>query len=141
MTVGMLGVLVAVNGDSLGLYLVSFAVLFAASGIGNGSTYRMIPAIFRAQGEREERAGISNALARARSEGAACLGIAGAVGAFGGFLIPRAYGSSLSATGSVVTAVVGYAIFYLICFGVTWWFYLRRQFLVAKAPSLAHASI
>ncbi|HEY6740587.1 MAG TPA: MFS transporter [Actinopolymorphaceae bacterium] len=141
MTAGMIGVLVALDTASVPLFLAAFAVLVTASGVGNGSTYRMIPAIFRAQGERLEQAGVAGASARARSEGAACLGIAGAIGAFGGFLIPRAYGSSLAATGSVSTAVVAYAVFYVLCLAVTWWFYLRRQLLVARAPSLAYASV
>ncbi len=141
MVVGMLSLLSAVRGHSLALYVTSFGVLFAAAGVGNGSTFRMIPAIFRAQGEREVRAGVPDALARARTEGAACLGIAGAIGAFGGFLIPRAYGSSLSMTGTVDSAVIAYAAFYLVCFGVTWWFYVRRNLLVARLPSLATASV
>jgi MFS transporter, NNP family, nitrate/nitrite transporter len=141
MVVGMLGLLTAVRLHSLALYVASFAVLFGSAGIGNGSTYRMIPAIFRAQGEREANAGLPDALVRARTEGGACLGIAGAIGAFGGFLIPRAYGSSLTMTGAVDTAVIAYAIFYVVCFAVTWWFYLRRQLLVAQAPSLASASV
>jgi MFS transporter, NNP family, nitrate/nitrite transporter len=139
--VGMVGMRYSVSAHSLGLYLASFALLFAASGTGNGSTYRMIPSIFRALGEKEEKAGVPNAVAIARTEGAACLGIAGAIGAFGGFLIPRAYGSSIAATGTVATAVIAYAVFYAVCLGVTWWFYLRKQWLVEKVPSLAHASV
>ena len=141
MIVGMVGLLVAVRTHSLGLFLGSFAVLFASAGTGNGSTYRMIPAIFRAQGEKEAAAGIPDAIEKARTQGAACLGIAGAIGAFGGFLIPRAYGSSIAATGVVDTAVVAYAVFYAVCFGVTWWFYLRRQLFAARLPSLAEAAV
>ncbi|GAB3423012.1 MFS transporter [Flindersiella endophytica] len=141
MVIGMVAMLFSVNIKSLPLFLISFLILFAASGTGNGSTYRMIPAIFKAQGEKEDKAGVPNAIAIARTEGAACLGIAGAIGAFGGFLIPRAYGSSIAATGSVATAVIAYAVFYAVCLGVTWWFYLRKQWLVEKAPSLAHASV
>lgn len=141
MIVGMVGLLAAVRTHSLGLFLGSFAVLFASAGTGNGSTYRMIPAIFRAQGEKEAAAGIPDALEKARTQGAACLGIAGAIGAFGGFLIPRAYGSSIAATGVVDTAVVAYAVFYAVCFGVTWWFYLRRQLFAARLPSLAEAAV
>jgi NNP family nitrate/nitrite transporter-like MFS transporter len=141
MILGMIGLLFAVRTHSLPLFLGSFAVLFASAGTGNGSTYRMIPAIFRAQGEKEAAAGVPNALAIARTQGAACLGIAGAIGAFGGFLIPRAYGSSIAATGVVDAAVIAYGVFYLVCFGVTWWFYLRKQLLTARMPSLAEAAV
>ncbi|MBM7785742.1 NarK family nitrate/nitrite MFS transporter [Tenggerimyces flavus] len=141
MILGMVGVLIAVRTHSLAMFLGSFAVLFASAGTGNGSTYRMIPAIFRAQGEKDAAAGIEDARAKARTQGAACLGIAGAIGAFGGFLIPRAYGSSIAATGVVDTAVIAYAVFYAVCFGVTWWFYLRRQLFAARMPSLAEAAV
>ncbi|MEQ4203774.1 MFS transporter [Actinopolymorpha sp. B17G11] len=138
---GMLVLLTAVNSHSIGLFMAAFAVLFGASGVGNGSTYRMIPAIFRNYGERDRAAGIPNALKISLTEAGAAIGIISAVGAFGGFLIPRAYGMSLASTGSVATAVIAYAIFYAVCFAVTWWFYLRRQLLVSVAPSLAKASV
>ncbi|WP_020576162.1 NarK family nitrate/nitrite MFS transporter [Actinopolymorpha alba] len=141
MVAGMMTMLVAVTSQSLALFMAAFAVLFGASGVGNGSTYRMIPAIFRTQGEREERAGVKNALAISLTEAGAAIGIISAIGAFGGFLIPRAYGSSLAATGSVATAVIAYAVFYAVCVAVTWWFYLRRQLLVARMPSMANATI
>ncbi|MEQ7123878.1 MFS transporter [Actinopolymorpha sp. B11F2] len=138
---GMLVLLTAVNSHSIGLFMAAFAVLFGASGVGNGSTYRMIPAIFRNYGQRDQEAGIPNALKISLTEAGAAIGIISAVGAFGGFLIPRAYGMSLASTGSVATAVIAYAIFYAVCFAVTWWFYLRRQLLVSVAPSLAKASV
>ena len=138
---GMAILLVAVNTHSIGLFMAAFAVLFGTSGVGNGSTYRMIPAIFRTQGERDEAAGVPEARKVALTEAGAAIGIISAVGAFGGFLIPRAYGTALSMTGSVAPAVIGYAVFYAVCLGVTWWFYLRRQLLAAKAPSMAAASV
>jgi MFS transporter, NNP family, nitrate/nitrite transporter len=141
MTGGMITMLVAVESHSIALFMGAFAVLFGASGVGNGSTYRMIPAIFRAQGRREEKAGVANAAKTSLTEAGAAIGIISAVGAFGGFLIPRAYGSSLTMTGAVDTAVVAYTVFYVVCFAVTWWCYVRRQLLVAWIPSLASASV
>jgi MFS transporter, NNP family, nitrate/nitrite transporter len=138
---GMLLLLVAVSMHSIALFMGAFAILFGASGVGNGSTYRMIPAIFRTQGEREEKAGVPNAIRTALTEAGAAIGIISAIGAFGGFLIPRAYGMSLASTGSVATAAIVYAVFYAVCGAVTWWFYLRRQLLVSLAPSLASASV
>ncbi|MET9022237.1 MFS transporter [Actinopolymorpha sp. NPDC004070] len=141
MVAGMAVLLVAVNAGSLGLFVTAFAVLFVASGVGNGSTYRMVPAIFARQGERDERAGVAGARRAALTEAGAAVGIISAVGAFGGFLIPRAYGASLGATGSVATAVVAYAAFYALCLGVTWWCFLRRHLLTARMPSLAEAAV
>jgi MFS transporter, NNP family, nitrate/nitrite transporter len=138
---GMLLLLVAVNTHSIGMFMGAFGVLFGASGVGNGSTYRMIPAIFRTQGERDEKAGVPDAMKAALTQAGAAIGIISAIGAFGGFLIPRAYGMSLASTGSVATAVIAYAAFYAVCVAVTWWFYLRRQLLVSMAPSLANASV
>ncbi|GAA5023383.1 MFS transporter [Actinopolymorpha pittospori] len=141
MAAGMALLLVAVESGSLALFVTAFGVLFAASGVGNGSTYRMVPAIFRRQGERAERAGVPDARRTSLTEAGAAIGIISAVGAFGGFLIPRAYGASLSATGSVATAVTAYGLFYVFCLGVTWWFYLRRRVLAARLPSLADVSV
>lgn len=138
---GMLLLLVSVRLHAVALFSLAFAVLFTASGVGNGSTYRMIPAIFRAHAEREEAAGVPDARKRSLTEAGAAIGIISAIGAFGGFLIPRAYGMSLESTGSVAAAVLGYAVFYAVCAGVTWWCYLRKRLLVAKVPSLAHASV
>jgi NNP family nitrate/nitrite transporter-like MFS transporter len=141
MAAGALLLLYAVDVHSSALFMAAFAILFAASGVGNGSTYRMIPAIFRAQGEREEKTGVRNAVKNTLTEAGAAIGIISSIGAFGGFLIARAYGSSYASTGSFATAILAYAVFYAVCGAVTWWFYLRRQFLVARMPSLAEASV
>jgi NNP family nitrate/nitrite transporter-like MFS transporter len=92
----------------------------------------MIPAIFAAK---------SPDLATARRESAATLGIAGAVGALGGFYLPRAISDSIKATGGIGTAFTWFAVMYGACLAVTWWFYLRRRVLTAQVPSLAHASV
>jgi MFS transporter, NNP family, nitrate/nitrite transporter len=132
MGIGSYGVVLAADHKNLALFLASFLVLFSAAGAGNGSTYRMIPAIFAAK---------SPDLATARRESAATLGIAGAVGALGGFYLPRAISDSLAATGGIGTAFTWFAVLYAACLAVTWWCYLRRRLLVSVAPSLAHASI
>jgi NNP family nitrate/nitrite transporter-like MFS transporter len=116
----------------MALFLGSFWLLFLASGAGNGSTYRMIPAIFAAR---------SADLATAKRESAATLGIAGAVGALGGFYLPRAISDSINATGGIGPAFTWFAVMYAACLAVTWWCYLRRRVLIDQAPSLAHASV
>jgi NNP family nitrate/nitrite transporter-like MFS transporter len=109
------------------------------TGVGNGSTFRMIPVIFRRENLRAvEGAGPeaeTRALAAARRESAAVLGFASAIGACGGYLIPRSFGASIHATGGVGAALTGFLCFYLTCIGLTWWFYVRRT-----VPSVATAS-
>jgi MFS transporter, NNP family, nitrate/nitrite transporter len=104
-------VLVAAHLRSLPLYLVGFVLLFALSGIGNGSTYKMIPAIFSGSPR------LANAV----------IGIAGAVGAFGGVLVNLAFRQSFLATGNASGAYVAFLAFYALCLVVTWAVYLRRR--------------
>jgi NNP family nitrate/nitrite transporter-like MFS transporter len=120
-----------------------FLVLFVTTGIGNGSTFRMIPAIFRAEslkaahglGAEAEQA----ALRMARWQSAAVLGFTSAVGALGGYLIPRSFGKSIEATGSANAAFWGFVLFYASCVGLTWWCYMRRTFLVSRVPTIEGA--
>ncbi|MDI1460290.1 nitrate/nitrite transporter [Catellatospora sp. KI3] len=132
MGLGSYGVVTSVSRHSMALFLTSFLFLFAAAGAGNGSTYRMIPAIFAAT---------SPDLATAKRESAATLGIAGAIGAVGGFYLPRAISDSIKATGGISTAFTWFAVLYGVCLAVTWWCYLRKRVLATQAPSLAHAGI
>ena len=77
-------------------FLGFFLCVFAATGIGNGSTYKMIPAIWRTRGRARHDAGHAGARRRAAGgdqAGLAAIGVIGAVGAIGGFLIPMAFSS------------------------------------------------
>lgn len=123
MTLGALGAVYAVTDRNLGVFFVSFLALFVATGIGNGSTYRMIPAIFRRLGE--ERGGTADDLATMRRQAAGAIGIASAVGAFGGFLVPICYAWSRQATGSIIPALWFYVGLFVVMLGVTWAAYLR----------------
>lgn len=134
MVIGVLGVLQFLPqggaGGSLTGFFLSFMLLFAASGIGNGSTFRMIPVIFMdeclaaAQGKGIEAQ--AAAAAKGNKMGAAVLGFSGAIGAYGGFFIPKSYGTSIAMTGSPHAALWGFIVFYLSCIVITWWFYSRR---------------
>jgi NNP family nitrate/nitrite transporter-like MFS transporter len=139
MALGVGAVLASLAAGTFGLFLASFLLLFVASGVGNGSTYRMIPAIFRTQAVRD-LGNTPQAAARGRTEAASVIGLAAAVGALGGFLIPRGFGMSLASTGSVNTALLVFLAGYGVCLAVTWWFYLRTV-LVRFSPSLAEASV
>ena len=127
MGLGVLGVVGALRLQSFGLFLACFMVLFVATGVGNGSTYRMIPAIFR-NGVDPADAG---AVRVARREAAAAIGIISAIGAYGGFLVPRTYGWSTEAFGSIVPALYVYVGLYAVMLAVTWVFYLRRSAAMA----------
>jgi NNP family nitrate/nitrite transporter-like MFS transporter len=144
MTAAVLELVVAMNrGLYLG-FLAAFAVLFITTGIGNGSTFRMIPSIFLAEHTRlagDQPEAMERAAAVARRESAAVLGFTGAIGAYGGFLIPTSYGIATEITGSPQAALVVFAAFYLSCIALTWWCYLRRRFAVKSLPSLAGADV
>jgi len=87
-------------------FLGLFLILFAATGIGNGSTFRTIAVVFD-----KEQAGPA-------------LGWTAAVAAYGAFIIPKVFGEQLKA-GHPEYALYGFAIFYAVCIAINWWFYLR----------------
>ncbi|HEX8626819.1 MAG TPA: nitrate/nitrite transporter [Catenuloplanes sp.] len=120
-------VLYASTLKSLTLYLVGFIALFVFSGIGNGSTYKMIPAIFRAKALRSVEGGTDPAVAERRAQrlAGALIGIAGAVGAFGGVLVNVAFRQSFLTYQTADAAYIGFIAFYGLCFLVTWLVYLR----------------
>jgi NNP family nitrate/nitrite transporter-like MFS transporter len=111
-------------------FLAMFMVLFMAAGIGNGSTFRMIPAIFLEERQREAadkgRAAGEQAVRDANTEAATVLGFSSAIGAYGGFFIPMSYGASISMTGTAESALYVFIVFYLTCIALTWWYYWRR---------------
>lgn len=124
------------SGGNFAGFLALFMLLFVLTGIGNASTFRMIPVIFRTMRERElgadptdeDRAIVSR---RAGIESAAVIGFSSAIGGYGGFFIPKSYGSSIALTGGPEMALYGFIAFYASCLAVTWWWYYRRG---AEAP-------
>jgi NNP family nitrate/nitrite transporter-like MFS transporter len=118
------------DGSFAGFFLM-FMVLFVTTGIGNGSTFRMIPVIFTELRLREVAGRDEAARAAATKEGtvlgAAAVGFAGAFGAYGGFYIPKSYGSSIASTGGPEAALWIFAAFYLLCVVITWWYYGRKN--------------
>ncbi|WP_374982966.1 MFS transporter [Streptomyces fradiae] len=110
--------------ESLAVFLVGFTALFVLSGLGNGSTYKMIPAIFRSQAYA---AGLTGEAADAygRRLSGAAMGLIGAVGAVGGLGINLAFRQSFQATGSGAYAFAAFLAFYAVCIAVTWAVYLR----------------
>jgi len=145
MAAATVGVLYFIEIRSFAGFLAMFLILFVATGTGNGSTYRMIPSIFREEKLRNSR--IADGTARLQAikdasiESAAALGFIGAIGACGGYFIPRGFGASIAMTGGPHLALAVYLAFYVTCIALTWWYYLRRSFLVQLAPSLAEARV
>jgi NNP family nitrate/nitrite transporter-like MFS transporter len=129
MALGASIVLVASKVQSLPLYLVGFVMLFAFSGIGNGSVYKMIPAIFKSKSGTEIINGADPTVSMAKSQrhAGALIGLAGAIGAFGGVLVNLAFRQSFIATKSADSAYIAFIAFYAICFAVTWFVYIRES--------------
>jgi MFS transporter, NNP family, nitrate/nitrite transporter len=139
--------------------------IFLLAGMGNGSTYRMIPSIFAELGRRAARTSDrpqAETLIDFKRRAAAVIGIAGAIGAFGGFLIQVAFRQASLDVAAAVKAAATPAeklaiaqaqadwslpalwVFlgvYVVMAGTTWFFYLRRAPATARVPSLAHASV
>ena len=112
-------------------FLSAFLLLFLAAGIGNGATFHMVPVIFRMERLRQATAKSTSAQELAVREGgreaAAVLGFTSAIGAFGGFFIPKSYGTSIAMTGGPEAALYVFALFYASCIAVTWWYYARSN--------------
>jgi NNP family nitrate/nitrite transporter-like MFS transporter len=135
MAVGVLGVLYFLpqggQGGNFYGFLATFMLLFTAAGIGNGSTFRMIPVIFMNERQREAagkgREAGEQAVRDANKEAAAVLGFSSAIGAYGGFFIPMSYGISISTFGGPAYALYMFIVFYITCIATTWWYYSRRN--------------
>ena len=138
MIVAVLGVLhflpdasnAAGNPGNFAGFFGMFLVLFACTGVGNASTFRMIPVIFLTLHQRaaagQPEAVKAQAIASANKEAAAVLGFTSAIAAYGAFFIPKSYGTSIALTGSADAALWCFIGFYVSCIAVTWWFYSRK---------------
>jgi MFS transporter, NNP family, nitrate/nitrite transporter len=157
--------IVGVQRHSFTLFFASYMVIFLLAGMGNGSTYRMIPSIFAALGRREAEAtgrDLAQTLLSHKRQAAAVIGIVGAVGAFGGFLIQVVLRQASLGVSALVKAaetpaqkaaiaqahadwsVPALWVFvgaYVVFAAMTWFFYLRRRVAVERIPSFAYASV
>ncbi|MFI9764083.1 nitrate/nitrite transporter [Streptomyces sp. NPDC051963] len=136
MAVATAVIVIASMQKSLPLFTTAFIVLFVLTGLGNGSTYKMIPGIYQAKAtalglEGEEAASYGRRLS------GASMGLIGAVGALGGLGINLAFRQSFLSVGSGTGAFVAFLAFYGVCFVVTWAVYLRRPAVQALATSVA----
>ncbi|CNM07678.1 putative integral membrane nitrite extrusion protein NARU [Mycobacterium tuberculosis] len=113
---GAAAALWSVQSVNLPVFFVSFMFLFVATGIGNGSSYRMISRIFQVKGE--VAGGDPETMVNMRRQAAGALGIISSIGAFGGFVVPLAYAWSKVHFGNIEPALHFYVAF--------WYCYLRR---------------
>ncbi|WP_327717404.1 NarK/NasA family nitrate transporter [Streptomyces sp. NBC_00490] len=119
---------------SLPLFVTAFVILFVLTGLGNGSTFKMIPGIFQAKAFAKGLQG-DEAAAYGRRLSGASMGLIGAVGALGGVGINLAFRQSFLSNGSGTGAFVVFLVFYAACFLVTWAVYLRRSASRIQASS------
>lgn len=112
-------------------FLVMFILLFFTTGIGNGSTFRMIPVIFLTERQRaaagKGAAAEEQAVKDAGKEAAAVLGFTSAIAAYGAFFIPKGFGTSIAMSGGPQAALYGFVVFYVSCIILTWWYYSRKN--------------
>ncbi|MFI7316112.1 nitrate/nitrite transporter [Streptomyces venezuelae] len=129
-------VVIASLRESLPLFVGAFVALFVLTGLGNGSTYKMIPGIFQAKAEARGLAG-EDAAAEGRRLSGAAMGLIGAVGGLGGLGINLALRQSFQTVGSGTGAYLVFLAFYGVCACVTYVVYLRRP--VARTVATAGA--
>jgi NNP family nitrate/nitrite transporter-like MFS transporter len=148
MTIGVAGVLYFLSAKSWPGFFIMFLFLFLVSGIGNASTFQMIPAIMRREMERLMPADGHEARSRqADKESAAIIGFTSAVAAYGAFFIPKSYGTSISWTGGPEMALWAFMLFYTSCIAITWWVYTRpggllhdiERGIAARRPAMKRA--
>ena len=130
MIIAVFGVITFLPNDGAGGSFVGFFACFMAlfflTGVGNASTFQMIPAIMGREIPRlmpELDAAASRK--QAERESAAIIAFTSAIAAYGAFFIPKAYGTSIAMTGAPFLALWGFLAFYVICVVLTWVFYTR----------------
>jgi NNP family nitrate/nitrite transporter-like MFS transporter len=127
MALGVLAVLYAIGQRDFTVFFASFLFLFCMAGVGNASTFQMIPAIMRKEVARlEPNLNPAERVRQSDKEAAAIIGFTSAIGAYGAFFIPKSFGTSIAATGGAEWALYGFLGFYVTCVLATWWFYTRR---------------
>ncbi|MFP4295814.1 MAG: nitrate/nitrite transporter [Halothiobacillaceae bacterium] len=127
MIVAVFGVIAALGAGSFAGFFAAFMALFFLTGVGNASTFQMIPAIMGREIPRlmPELDAVASRR-QAERESAAIIAFTSAIAAYGAFFIPKAYGTSIAMTGSPVGALWGFLVFYAICLAITWAVYTRR---------------
>ncbi len=122
--VAILGMIWFLNAHDFWGFFAMVLLLFLVSGIGNASTFQMVPGIMRsAVDAAEPDAPEPQRRQQAEREAAAVIGFTSAIAAYGAFYIPKAYGSSIQLTGGANAALWGFLLFYVSCAAITWYCY------------------
>ena len=109
-------------------FFACFMALFFLTGVGNASTFQMIPTIMRQEVPRlMPQLDEGETLKESERESAAIIAFTSAMAAYGAFFIPKAYGTSISITGGPDAALWTFGIFYAVCVVMTWLFYTRKN--------------
>jgi len=113
-------------------FLFMFMVLFLATGIGNGSTFSMIPAVSLSLYMSKERLRgeeLVETVTNKESDihASAVLGFSSAIATYGAFYIPKSFGTSIALTGGAEAAMFSFLLFYASCIAITWWYYAREN--------------
>ena len=109
-------------------FFACFMALFFLTGVGNASTFQMIPTIMRQEIPRHmPQLDEAATLKQSERESAAIIAFTSAIAAYGAFFIPKAYGTSIGLTGAPNGALWAFASFYVVCLVVTWLFYSRKN--------------
>ncbi len=129
MALGAGTVLVASRLHSLPLFIAGFVLLFVLSGLGNGSVYKMIPAIFNAKARLAtgDGADVETQTRIAGRRSGALIGLAGAIGGLGGVLVNLAFRQSFLTLKNGDGAYVAFIAFYVVCLVVTWVAFIRPR--------------
>jgi len=109
-------------------FFACFMALFFLTGVGNASTFQMIPTILRHQIPRlMPQLNAAQVRKQAERESAAIIAFTSAIAAYGAFFIPKAYGTSITMTGGPEAALWIFSAFYALCVVITWLFYARKS--------------
>ena len=141
MIASVIAVILSLQAGSFAGFFAGFMALFFFTGVGNASTFQMIPVIMGREVPRlmPQLSGADRARQIAMESGG-IVAFTSAIGAYGGFFIPKAYGSSIAMTGSPIGALWLFLIFYVLCLAITWVVYTRPGGLLhdierGRAPS------
>jgi NNP family nitrate/nitrite transporter-like MFS transporter len=122
--VAVVGMIWSLDSHSFPIFFAMVLLLFFVSGVGNASTFQMVPGMMRyAVDKALPDATDVHRQAQAERESAAVIGFSSAIAAYGAFYIPKAYGTSISVTGAADAALWGFLAFYLSCAAITWLVY------------------
>ena len=109
-------------------FFAMFMILFFATGVGNASTFQMIPIMMREEMPRlmPQLSARRTIYVSRRKNPPRSSAFTSAIAAYGAFFIPKSYGTSISATGGPEAALIGFLIFYVLCAAITWLVYSRK---------------